>query len=54
MSDEDKSPQPPAPFPRGAAGPPQPLPKGANLALLLISLLAIGASLATLAWVFGV
>jgi hypothetical protein len=41
-------------FPRGGAGPPQPLPKGANIVLLLVSILALGAMLATLAWVFAV
>jgi hypothetical protein len=43
---------PPASFPRGGAGPPQALPKGANLALVLVSVLALAAAVGTLAWVF--
>jgi hypothetical protein len=41
-----------ADFPRGGGGPPQPLPRGANVALLLISLFALAGTLFLLAWVF--
>lgn len=55
MSDEaPESGKRPASFPRGGGGPPQALPKGANVVLLVVSVLALGATLATLAWVFGV
>lgn len=56
MADEhEPTPAPPqASFPRGGGGPPQALPKGSNLVLLVVSLLALGTTLATLAWLFGV
>lgn len=48
------APPTPTSFPRGGGGPPQALPRGANVVLLLVSLLALGTTLATLAWLFGV
>lgn len=50
MSDDE---QPQTSFPRGGAGPPQALPKGANVALVVISVLALGAMLGLMAWVFA-
>jgi hypothetical protein len=46
----EPTPPPPDDFPRGGAAPPQPLPRGANLALILISVGVIGSAVAMLAW----
>jgi hypothetical protein len=53
MSDDEPRPEPVS-FPRGGGGPPQALPRGANVVLVVVSLLALGTTVATLAWLFGV
>jgi hypothetical protein len=39
-------------FPRGGGGPPQPLPRGSNVALVVVSVLALGGTMLLLAWLF--
>jgi hypothetical protein len=46
---EADAPQP-TNFVRGGAGPPQPLPKGANVALVLVSLLMLACMMGILGW----
>ncbi len=44
----------PVSFPRGGAGPPQALPKGAHGLLVVVSIVALGGTLALLWWVLGI